>query len=153
MIGHDTCVTRRHLPHLQNGGKTYFVTATTIGWEILSPESRSIILDTCVRDHEVTCWIHQMVVMPDHMHLILTPYDDWNLSLIMQRLKGTSSHLVNRAAGRRGPLWLGESFDHILRSSESLSKKIEYVRENPVRRGLVTRAEDYPWLWPGELKP
>jgi len=65
MIGFDTHVTRRHLPHLQKQGKTYFVTPTTIDWEILPPAARSIALDTCVRDHEVTYWLHKMVVMPE----------------------------------------------------------------------------------------
>ena len=148
MIGFDTHATRRHLPHLQRQGKTYFVTVGTINYEILPPAARTIALETCTRDHEVTCWIHKMVVMPEHMHLILTPYDEWSLSDVMQRMKGVSAHLINRAIGRRGSLWLNESFDHILRSDESLTKKMEYVAQNPVRRGLVERPEDYVWLWP-----
>jgi len=149
MIGFDTHATRRHLPHLQRQGKTYFITATTIDREILSHRSRSVILETCLHDHAVAYWLHAVVVMPEHMHLIFTPYEEWLLSTIMQRLKGTSAHLINKAEKRRGPLWLNESFDHILRSDESLSQKVEYVRQNPVRRGLVTVPEDYPWLWTG----
>jgi REP element-mobilizing transposase RayT len=148
VIGFDTYATCRHLPHLQRPGKTYFVTPVTINREVLSPQARSIILEACLRDHERTYWLHVVVVMPEHAHLIFTPYDDWSLSKIMQRLKGSSAHYINKAQDRRGPLWLSESFDHILRSDESLSKKVEYVRQNPVRRGLVTRPEDYPWLWP-----
>ena len=40
-----------------------------------------------------------------------------------------------------------EFFDHVLRSDESLKDKCEYIRQNPVRRGLVTRPEEYRWLW------
>ena len=42
---------------------------------------------------------------------------------------------------------LEESFDHVLRSQDSLEEKLEYLRQNPVRRGLARRPEDYPWLW------
>jgi hypothetical protein len=47
---------------------------------------------------------------------------------------------------RDGPVWQEESFDHVLRTSENLKEKIEYIRQNPVRRGLVAKAEDYRWL-------
>ncbi len=60
--------------------------------------------------------------------------------------KGTSAREVNTLLGRCGPVWQEESFDHVLRTSESLKEKIEYIRQNPVRRGLVVRPEDYRWL-------
>ena len=44
-------------------------------------------------------------------------------------------------------MWQEESFDHVVRSNESLENKIEYIRQNPVRRGLVKSPEEYPWLW------
>ena len=46
-----------------------------------------------------------------------------------------------------GPVWQEESFDHVLRSQESLEQKLEYIQQNPVRRGLVEKPEDYRWLW------
>jgi len=50
-----------------------------------------------------------------------------------------------------GPVFGGyvkeESFDHVLRSDESLKEKREYIRQNPMRAGLADRAEDYKWLW------
>ena len=46
-----------------------------------------------------------------------------------------------------GPVWQEESFDHVLRSDESLKEKCEYIRQNPVRKGLVMRPEEYRWLW------
>lgn len=62
-------------------------------------------------------------------------------------IKGASAHKVNKALDRKGKLWQEESFDHVLRSSESLDQKVEYVRQNPVRRGLVSSPGEYPWLW------
>ena len=49
--------------------------------------------------------------------------------------------------GHCGPVWQEESFDHMLRSNESFEEKLEYIRRNPVRRGLVSKPEDYRWLW------
>jgi len=43
------------------------------------------------------------------------------------------------------PIWQAEFFDHLLRSHESYSQKWEYVRQNPMRAGLVTKFEDWPW--------
>jgi len=46
-----------------------------------------------------------------------------------------------------GALWQDESFDHVLRSNESFDEKLEYIRQNPVRRALAAKPEEYPWLW------
>jgi putative DNA methylase len=89
--------------------------------------------------------------MPDHMHLLLTPLRDekgwpYSLPVILKLLKGTSARSANKLSGSCGPVWQEESFDHILRSQASFEGKLEYIRQNPVRRGLVTRPEDYKWL-------
>jgi hypothetical protein len=69
------------------------------------------------------------------------------LAQIMSGLKGSAAHAINKALGRRGPVWQDESFDHVLRSDESAVSKVEYICENPVRRGLVASVEEYRWIW------
>ena len=96
--------------------------------------------------------LHAVVVMPDHVHLLLTPLRDgegWPFPLvdILQCLKSTTAHRMNKLLGMSGPVWEEESFDHVLRSDESLKEKCEYIRQNPVEAGLVERPEDYRWLW------
>jgi REP element-mobilizing transposase RayT len=71
----------------------------------------------------------------------------YGLPAILKLIKGASARSVNKLLGAEGPVWQEESFDHVLRSQESLEEKLEYIRQNPVRRGLVKRREDYPWLW------
>ena len=85
--------------------------------------------------------------MPDHVHLILTPYESMPLSRILDAIKGASAHLINRALRRRGHLWQDESFDRIVRANEDLQKKVQYTCDNPVRAGLVMTADEWPWLW------
>jgi REP element-mobilizing transposase RayT len=89
--------------------------------------------------------------MPDHVHLIFMPLEDekhetFSFEEIVGSIKGASSHSINKALKRSGTVWQDESFDHVVRHADSLEKKIEYVRQNPVRKGLVSKPEDYPWL-------
>ncbi|HEX7962714.1 MAG TPA: transposase [Terriglobales bacterium] len=96
--------------------------------------------------------LHVAVIMPDHVHLIFTPLRAENTEMftfedIVGAIKGASSHSINKALNRTGIVWQDESFDHVIRCEESLQQKIQYVCDNPVRKGLVARAEDYKWLW------
>jgi len=91
------------------------------------------------------CRLEVYCVMPDHIHLVVTPMHDGASSLqYVDRFKGWSSHLL-RQAGWTGALWQPRSYDHMLRSDESLVQIAEYILHNPVRTGLCVRPEDYPW--------
>jgi REP element-mobilizing transposase RayT len=95
---------------------------------------------------------HAAIVMLDHVHLLLTPLQDdlgwpYGLPAILELIKGVSARSVNELSNCSGPVWQEESFDHVLRSTESFAEKLEYIRQNPVRRGFVQRPEDYLWLW------
>src|SRR5439155_26032085 len=54
---------------------------------------------------------------------------------VAKAIKGTSAHSINRKLHSHEAVWQEESFDHVLRSSESLDAKIDYVLQNPVRKG------------------
>ena len=144
---------RRQLPHLQRDYRPHFITFCTYKKWLLPEPARQIVLDCCAYDHDCTMSLYVSVVMPDHVHMIFTPLvnkaalEIYSLATIMDRIKGASSHKINHALGRKGSIWQAESFDHVLRSSESLDAKVAYILANPVRAGLATKWEDYPWLW------
>ena len=143
---------RRELPHYQKLARAMFVTFCKLNREPLPPEARTIILQHCVYDRGKRIHLHAVVVMPEHVHLLLTPLQDeegWPHALpsILKLIKGVSARNINKLLKCSGPVWQEESFDHVLRSNESLAEKLEYIRQNPVRRGLVHKPEDYPWLW------
>jgi REP-associated tyrosine transposase len=69
----------------------------------------------------------------------------------MDAIKSASAHRINKSLGRKGRVWQPESFDHVLRSSEGLDAKIQYILENPLRSGLVGSWADYRWLWKKEF--
>ena len=85
--------------------------------------------------------------MPDHVHLMLLPMRerDQRLSSVMQRWKSSSKQRLHRT-GIEGEIWQREFFDRLLRSDESLTDKWRYVEMNPVRAGLCSVPEDYPYL-------
>ena len=144
---------RRRLPHMQRPDTPVFVTFRTCGLLILPDEDRTIVFDHILRDHEASrIFLQAVVVVPNHVHMLFVPLrgkDDWPIPLvdILQCLKGTTAHRINRLLGTVGPVWQEESFDHVLRSDESLQEKCEYIVQNPVRAGLVRKPEDYRWLW------
>jgi len=145
-IRNDTIAYRRRLPHLSKRDKTYFVTFCTRRRFVLPPRVRDEVLASCVHDHMKRCWIHCAVVMPDHVHLLATPYDETILRIVSS-IKGASAYKVNRLLDRQGPLWQQESFDRIVRRDEDLNAKADYILRNPVRAGLSHSCEDYPWFW------
>jgi REP element-mobilizing transposase RayT len=144
---------RRNLPHLQRDYKPHFITFVSKFRRTLPGWARDITLACCLHDHEAKYRLHVAVVMPDHVHLILTPLTDETRRLIvslieiMKGVKGASAHAITHRLGHRGTVWQEESFDHVLRSSENLDAKIEYVLQNPVRAGLVQNWQQYRWLW------
>ncbi len=143
---------RRHLPHYQKAGRAVFITFCKGNRIPFTPEARDAVLHHCLHDHGKRYELHAAVVMPEHVHLLLSPLRDnqgWPYSLpqILKLLKGTSARSINKLLHSSGPVWQEESFDHVLRSHESFDQKREYIRQNPVRRGLVKKPEDYQWLW------
>jgi REP element-mobilizing transposase RayT len=143
---------RRNLPHFQAEYKPIFLTFCTFRRWILPDAVRSLVLRHCLHEHGRKLVVHGVVVMPDHVHLIISPLQDpkgniYGLAEIMNGIKGASAHSINKKLNRKGPVWQYESFDHVLRSDEKIREKVEYICQNPVRKGLVEKEDDYPWLW------
>jgi REP element-mobilizing transposase RayT len=84
------------------------------------------------------------VIMPDHVHLFVRGDRNFALSSWIGGLKRAMSVAVHSPR-----LWQPGFFDHILRSDESYAEKWKYVRENPVRAGLVETADG--WRYQGEV--
>lgn len=95
--------------------------------------------------------VYTYCLMPDHLHFLIKPRQD-GVSVIRfaERFKGKST---NRSwpLGWQGKLWQPRSYDHLVRSNESLAAIAEYILNNPVRKGLVQQAAD--WEWSGQMNP
>jgi REP element-mobilizing transposase RayT len=87
--------------------------------------------------------------MPDHIYLFASfGPESKSVSAWIKSLKNAISKTLNSAT-LSGPHWQKGFFDHVIRSDESYERKWLYVRENPVRAGLVCSAEDWPFA--GEI--
>jgi len=89
---------------------------------------------------------HAWVTMPDHVHWLFQ-LRHGSLGQCMQRFKSRSAHALNGRMGRSGQFWRPGYYDHRLRNEEDLLRQARYLVENPLRRGLVARIEDYPAWW------
>ena len=85
--------------------------------------------------------LHQFVIMPDHIHVLLTPAPEISLERAMQFIKGGFSFRLHA----RGPLWQASFSNHRIRDFEDYERHREYIWLNPVRARLVSRAENYPY--------
>jgi len=112
-------------------------------------------------DHNVA--VGRYVIMPDHIHLFVAGDHEFDLGISVRGLKRVVAAAVT--GGRHGkdsaaetaaattsstveksqPFWQRGFFDHLIRNTESYAQKWDYVRENPVRAGLVGRREDWPF--------
>jgi putative transposase len=94
-------------------------------------------------------WLGAYVLMPNHFHAFVVIDDQrLDLSAWMRSLKNALSKVL-RTHNIPSPHWQKGFFDHILRSGESYSQKWDYVRENPVRAGLVKDWKEWSLL--GEI--
>ncbi|MEK0448315.1 MAG: hypothetical protein RL088_583 [Verrucomicrobiota bacterium] len=78
----------------------------------------------------------EFVIMPNHVHFLLTPKPDHDLSDILQSLKRYTAREINKRLGREGSLWQQESFNHIVRSGEQLARFQRYIAANPAKARL-----------------
>jgi putative transposase len=143
---------RRNLPHLQRDNKPHFITFVTKNRALLPDWARQIVLDCCIHDHGKKYELHVAVIMPDHVHVILTPLIEAakrvvSLPEIMKAIKSSSAHFIKQQSRDHKTIWQEESFDRVLRRSEKLDEKIAYILGNPERAGLAADWRDYRWIW------
>jgi putative transposase len=145
----------RRLPHMQGRGGPIFITFTTKGRRVLEPSCRDVVLDCVQFGNRDFFELLAVVVMPDHVHLVLTPRIREKghyipVREIMKGIKGASARKINQLRGETETVWQDESFVHALRNNSDLLAAIEYIVENPVTEKLVREPNSYRWLWIGD---
>lgn len=133
----------------------YFITTCTYRrLPILAHDDAfAITLEELATSARKYAWsVGRYVVMPDHLHFFCTAKSDADskpLERFVGKFKEWSAKRLRHDLEIPAPIWQSEFFDHLLRTNESHAEKWLYVRENPVRAGLVEKAED--WRFAGEL--
>lgn len=136
------------LKHRTAPGWTYFVTTKT--WQNRAlfqvPENTRILIECMFRHRDAGAYLlHEFVVMPNHLHLILTPTVETTLEKAMMLIKGGSSHEIHRQRGIRTQLWASGFHETSIRDHDDYMKKSAYIRNNPVEAHLVSKPEDWPY--------
>lgn len=94
--------------------------------------------------------LHAFAVMPNHVHVLITPKAD--LPRILKVIKGGTARAANQILGATGrTFWQEEFYDHLVRNREEFRRIRNYIELNPVRAGLVTSPEEFPFssAWRG----
>jgi REP element-mobilizing transposase RayT len=86
--------------------------------------------------------LHAWCVMPNHVHVIVEPFRDEELSKITHSWKSFTAHEIRKRDGESGNVWHRESYDHIIRNERSYQRVVRYVLDNPLRAGL----RDWKWV-------
>ena len=130
----------------QTSGTWFFVTICCREKKALFRSARRrdlverALVETAERQHVE---LASYVVMPDHVHFICSAGVKGLIGFVRDFKVRTTT--VFRQTFKIGSPWQARFFDHKIRSDESLDQKCQYVRMNPVRKGLVSKPEDYSW--------
>jgi REP element-mobilizing transposase RayT len=142
----------RNLPHHQRAFEPLFISFSTHDDWLLPDRAKDIVFSACKFHDGKLIKLHAMVVMSTHVHLLCSMRFDEDGKLIPLRklthsIKSFTAHEINKSLGVEGRVWEEESFDRGIRSESDFNAKLLYIRMNPVKAGLVKRAEAYKWFW------
>jgi len=133
--------------HRTAPGTSYFV--TTKCWQgraiFQVPEIADILVKTLSQYRDQRAYLlHEFVVMPDHLHLLVTPSPTTSLEKTVQLIKGGSSHRIHKERNQKMEIWQEGFYDWTIRDADDWRAKVEYIRMNPVRAKLVSKPEEWP---------
>jgi len=116
-------------------------------------EKQSILLKANIPDTLITSmqWFISsgeitflgFVIMPDHLHWSFALNKDCTLDRVISRYKSFNTKEINKIMGRSGKVWQDGYYDHLLRDIGDFKIKLNYMHNNPVRKGLSEEPEDY----------
>ncbi|MBN2686009.1 MAG: transposase [Pontiellaceae bacterium] len=139
---------RKSLPHeipsWVKDGTEYFITLCTRprGRNALcvSKSAEFIRASLAYRQASGDLWVYLLLLMPDHLHAIMSFSPQIGMKKCITDWK--------RYAAVKGKIaWQRDFFDHRLRKDESYVEKAHYIRMNPVRAGLISGFEKWPYIW------
>ncbi len=127
---------------------TFFVTADT--WQrrslFASCHFAELFLDVLYSYRAQSKYaLHEFVLMPDHFHLIITTGEHVQLDRAVQLIRGGFSHRARTELNSTIEIWQPGFTDHLILEEEDYENHRRYIHQNPVKRGLVEEAEEYPY--------
>jgi len=130
----------------------YFITWRCKGQQTLGPEERTVVLEA-LRYWDDNKWkVFTAVILSDHVHVLARTLPIpgggfFDLGEILHSVKSYSAQKISQNRGKRGSIWQDERYDRIIRDETEFLEKWNYMRNNPVKLGLVEKPEEYLWLY------
>ncbi|MFQ5738084.1 MAG: transposase [Acidobacteriota bacterium] len=134
--------------HRVKAAGAYFVTAET--WQrrklFNKKTTAKIVIDTLLDYRQRGFYrLHDFVVLPDHLHVILSPNGDTSLEKALQLIKGGSSYRIGQAFHSKFPVWQPGFHEHWIRSQEDYEGRRRYIELNPVKARLAAAPQEYSY--------
>jgi putative DNA methylase len=104
-----------------------------------------IVQDSLLHFDGERYWLSSWVVMPNHVHLLVTPCQSWSISRILKDIKSFTAREANKVLERHGQFWMEDYFDRYIRNGNHFKSVIQYIENNPVKARLCKRPEDWPF--------
>ena len=133
-----------------NPSRTFFTTtSTSMGRRILQSERNAQLLIDVLRSlvAEGKLELHDFVIMPDHLHLLLTVSDGMTIERAMQFVKGRFSHRLAQEYAYKGEVWHRGFTEEQVMNRSNFEAHREYIAQNPVKAGLSATPEQYPFCF------
>jgi putative transposase len=111
-----------------------------------SERNASLLIDvlrSLVAEHRFK--LHDFVIMPDHVHILIEVRDDMTIEKAMQLIKGRFSHRLSHECGYKGEVWQRGFTEVQVMNKLAFESHRTYIAENPVKAGLAASAEEYPF--------
>lgn len=131
--------------HATSNSQTYMITSSTWGRRFLFSRDvwAKLLIETLYHYRGSAYLLHEFVVMPDHIHVLLTPKT--SLEKAVQFIKGGFSYRAKKELGSNLEVWQKGFSDHRIRDASDYKLHQIYIHQNPVRKDLGERVEDYPY--------
>jgi putative transposase len=109
-------------------------------------ESAELLISTILKYRAADEFLlHEFVVMPNHIHLLLSVDDDHAIGRVVQLINGGFSFGMGKAGLKLKAVWQPSYYEHRVRDGEEYGRMRAYIHDNPVRRALVGTAGEYPY--------
>jgi putative transposase len=136
--------------NILNPSRIFFATTkTSMGKRLLQSERnagllidvlRSLVAEHCFK-------LHDFVIMPDHIHLLIEVGNDMTIEKAMQLIKGRFSHRLSHEFGYMGEVWQRGFTEVQVLDKQNFEVHRAYIAENPIKAGLAASAEEYPFCF------
>jgi len=132
--------------HRTRPAGSYFITIDCwAGRQLFKGEIAEILTDQLLRCRQKGYFLlHEFCLLPNHVHILLTPAGGTALEKAVQMIKGGASYRIGKVR-RVHTLWQDGYHDWRCRAEKDFQSYAKYIRENPVKAGLVTKPEDWPY--------